>query len=440
MYGCHEARAGPIHRIYTNIIVWSMMKRLLLIFMLILLSAPHAMAQKKVTMNKRLKEARAAVKSNSGQENIERILLDSIALPTTTDEIKAEAYHLCALLEQSMNDGLNMNAYLKQNIDTVRLYRTILNIYDYTLKSDSIDERGKFGSKNRKLRALHRKNLLGGGKFHLRASKWADAYPFFDTFLRTSTMDMDSVVGRVAYWATICGMNENNPHHVLEHVDKAIELTSDVERPALSEYKARSCVSLGDSAQWVGILEKGVDSYPGYNYFFLNLMDYYMRHGQTDHGLQLTDSLIRNDGDRAVYWFAMSMFALNREEYERCIEMSDECLRREPDNVDALYNKGISLLNMALKERNRARFMALYRRALEPMERVRELSPDDVSRWANPLYRIYLNLNMGEKFEEIDTLLMKHYDAQKEADQKAGNDVPDKGVETETPRLDKHLR
>ncbi len=361
-----------------------------------------------MTVNRRLKEARAAIKSGSGQEDIERILLDSISLPTTTDETKAEGYHLCALLEQSLNDGLNMSAYLKQNIDTVRLYRTILNIYDHTLRSDSLDDKGRFKGKNCKLRALHRQNLLGGGKYHLRASRWSDAYPFFDRFLKTCTTDMDSVVGRVAYWATVCGMNENNPHHVLCHVDTAIALMPEQERPALAEYKARSCVSLGDSAQWLDVLKSGVDCYPGYNYFFLNLMDYYMRHGQIERGMAVTDSLVKHDGDRAVYWFALSLFALNAEDYEKCIQMSEECLSREPDNVDALYNKGISLLNMALNEKSATRCRVLYRRALEPMERVRELSPDDLDRWGNPLYRIYLNLNMGRKFEEIDSLLLRH--------------------------------
>lgn len=429
---------GPYH-VYFDTVAQSRMKRILLILISILLSSPYVMAQKKMTVNKRLKEARAAIKSGSGQENIERILLDSMALPTTTDEIKAEGYHTCALLEQSMNDGLNMNAYLKNNIDTVRLYRTVLSIYDYTLRSDSIDEKDRFRDKNRKLRALHRCNLLGGGKYHLRSSKWGDAYPFFDMFLRTRTTDMDSVVGRVAYWATVCGMNDNNPRHVMRHVDTAIELMPEKERPALSEYKARSCVNLGDSLQWLGILEDGVRRYPGYNYFFLNLMDYYMRHGSSERGLELTDSLLHNDGDRAMYWFALSMFALSGGEYERCIKMSDECLSREPDNVDALYNKGISLLNMTLNEKSASRRKVLYRRALEPMERVRELSPEDVERWGNPLYRIYLNLNMGSKFEEIDALLAKHLDAQK-AEQGDGISVePVSGMKKEKSRLDKHF-
>jgi tetratricopeptide (TPR) repeat protein len=109
-----------------------------------------------------------------------------------------------------------------------------------------------------------------------------------------------------------------------------------------------------------------------------------------------------------MYWFAMSMFALAQGDYQKCISMSEECLMREPDNVDALYNKGISLLNLALNEKKSDKRRNLYKRALEPMEKVRELSPDAINRWGNPLYRIYLNLNMGSKFEEMDHLLEKH--------------------------------
>ena len=41
------------------------------------------------------------------------------------------------------------------------------------------------------------------------------------------------------------------------------------------------------------------------------------------------------------------------------------------------------------------------------MERYRTLAPDAQSKWAMPLYTIYLNLNMGKEFEEIDGLMKK---------------------------------
>lgn len=413
------------------------MARLFPILFVLVFAATELCAQKRVTVEKKFKEAHASIKSGSGQENAERILLDSLAKPVATPKQKAEGYHICALLQQSMNDGLNMSAYLKQKIDTARLYGTVLKIYEYTLRSDTADEGRRFANRNIRLRALHRKNLLGGGKYLLKSLKWSEAYPYFDMFLKTRTTDMDSLVGRVAYWATVCGMNENNPKHVLEYVDTAIVRASPRERAALTEYKARCNLHLGDSLRWLAILEDGVDRYPGYDYFFLNLMDYYMRHGELERGMARTDSLVKADGDRAVYWFAMSMFALAEEDYGKCIAMSDECLTREPDNMDALYNKGISLLNMALRENSASGRRAMYCRALEPMERVRELSPEDVGRWGNPLYRIYLNLNMGRKFEEIDVLLEKHAAVSK-ADG-GGNVTVEPDKTTDTPYMDKRL-
>ena len=48
---------------------------------------------------------------------------------------------------------------------------------------------------------------------------------------------------------------------------------------------------------------------------------------------------------------------------------------------------------------------ALYRKALPYMERYRKLAPQAKNKWGPALYRIYLMLNMGKEFDEIDALL-----------------------------------
>ena len=53
----------------------------------------------------------------------------------------------------------------------------------------------------------------------------------------------------------------------------------------------------------------------------------------------------------------------------------------------------------------RQKIKELYALARPPMEKVRQLQPDNLIRWAQPLYRIYLYLNMGDEFDEIDKLL-----------------------------------
>ena len=39
------------------------------------------------------------------------------------------------------------------------------------------------------------------------------------------------------------------------------------------------------------------------------------------------------------------------------------------------------------------------------METYRKLMPDEKDKWGPVLYRIYLNLNRGKQFDEIDRLL-----------------------------------
>ena len=42
------------------------------------------------------------------------------------------------------------------------------------------------------------------------------------------------------------------------------------------------------------------------------------------------------------------------------------------------------------------------------LERYRILRQKELERWAPMLYTIYLNLNKGEEFDEIDSLIKKH--------------------------------
>ena len=47
----------------------------------------------------------------------------------------------------------------------------------------------------------------------------------------------------------------------------------------------------------------------------------------------------------------------------------------------------------------------LYRMAQPCMEMVRKLEPENKERWGKHLYRIYMFLNRGKEFDEIDKLL-----------------------------------
>ncbi|MCF0196743.1 MAG: hypothetical protein HUK03_05850, partial [Bacteroidaceae bacterium] len=74
------------------------------------------------------------------------------------------------------------------------------------------------------------------------------------------------------------------------------------------------------------------------------------------------------------------------------------------NNIEA--NKSTDVKDPKFKQ-DRQALKEMYKNALPSLELVRRFSPENKEKWAAGLYRIYLNLNMGEKFDEIDKLIKK---------------------------------
>ena len=56
----------------------------------------------------------------------------------------------------------------------------------------------------------------------------------------------------------------------------------------------------------------------------------------------------------------------------------------------------------------RKKIRCYYKNALRYMEDYRKLEPDNIQMWGLALYDIYLELNMGSKFEEMERLLRRN--------------------------------
>ena len=70
------------------------------------------------------------------------------------------------------------------------------------------------------------------------------------------------------------------------------------------------------------------------------------------------------------------------------------------------FNQAVELdILKNYKRDQRSRMLQLYRKALPYMQTYRKLAPKEQVQWAMPLYTIYLNLNMGKEFDEIDSLM-----------------------------------
>lgn len=396
----------------------------------------NAAGPKPVKVRTLISEAKAAIKYSKNQQNAEKNLLAVVDREDVTTVQRAEIYFMASELERNINDAENMKLYLKQAYDTVKFFNTILNMHEHLIKCDSYDcepnaagvVKLKYRNKSREILKAYRTNLLNGGKFMLKHAKYNEAYPYFDMYLQSSrhailesepAFRTDSLLPRVAYWATVSAYNANQPEKALRYIDEAIEGGNESLRTSLQEYKARCYEVLKNNEKWMEALEEGTRLYPAHDYFFLKLMDEYMDEQEYDKGLALCDTLISKVGNKDIYWFAESQIFLLRKQFDETIRTADEALKCDSTMTDAYYNKGNAFLNKAVIfaetacndvrdpkcREDRRQLQKLYNQAREPMEMVRRLAPKDSKRWAMPLYRIYLNLNMGNEFAEMEKIL-----------------------------------
>lgn len=376
-----------------------------------------------------LRDARLAIKNRNGQDAILNRIKAAIAREDVSNDSRAELLYCSALLYESLNELENRKAYLKQKYDTAKFYNTLLTMYEQLRLCDSVDwvpnAKGKvnlrFARRCSALRVKHRANILNGGKFYLRKRDLKHAFPYLDRYYTYRTSDDIPDFNKVVIWCTQCCYEAKDYPGVFRFVDKAIEVADQKFKAILMEYKVLSFKAIGDDEAWLEALQSGQQQYPNHMYFFAQLADYYLSHRSFEDGISMCKRQIALYPDSAIYWYAESNFELKREHFHDAICCADSAIALQPNHTEAHFNRAMAYISLATiaKEdmctdlnnpvcvEQRRMIQDLYRRAQTSMEVVRKNEPDKPTRWGTPLYKIYLNLNMGKEFDEIDNILKK---------------------------------
>ena len=124
---------------------------------------------------------------------------------------------------------------------------------------------------------------------------------------------------------------------------------------------------------------------------------------------------LATDSTNQLFRFAESTRLLNEGDYEPCIRICQGLIAENDSLADAYYNIGLAYFNQAIQldkvsqrtRQKRRQIQAFYEQARPYLERYRALAPKEEEKWVPVLYTIYLNLNMGTEFDEIDRIRMK---------------------------------
>lgn len=399
-----------------------MLRKLLMAVVCALLPLSGALAQKK-----EIAQAKANVKADKSLAEAEASMRKLLADSTNRDNEKIWLVLFDAVKRQY--EIVNEKMYLKQAADTTALFGAAYRMFGVLEGLDSVDVRkdgGKGKLKFRKRNAEYlnalRQNLYNGGLFHVRKKDFAKAYEFFDRYVDCAVQPLfsgydyaanDARMAQAAFYSVYCGYKEGDAKHTLKYAEMAQGDTARLDMTY--QYMAYTYSQLKDTAKCVEVMQRGFARFPRTAYYFSHLFDHYFKAGDAKVALALCNDAIAADSANYMAQFAKSTVLLTLGRYDECIGICDTVVALHPDFADAYLNAGLAYYNQAIHidtalrhtRDNIASMKALYKKAMPYMQSYRKLAPGEKARWGMPLYNIYLNLNMGKEFDEIDALLKK---------------------------------
>ena len=359
------------------------------------------------------------------QQSLETLLKDSVNRNNL--KIWSLLYDIVVKQYEQGNEKL----YLKQAYDTASLFNLAKKLFEVADGLDSVemepDKKGRVRLKYRNDHSeyLHmiRPNLLSGGLWMIGKQRYAEAYRFLDIYIDCARQPLfksknyqetDPNLPEAAYWSVYCGYKMQDPKATLHHSYEALKDTAHYNY--MLQYLAETYKLENDTARYERALLEGFQVDPKFPFFYPRLIEFYTINNEVDKAMYVTEQALETDSTNTLFMFTKTTLLLNKEQYDECIKLCNQIIAMT-DSVPGPYlNAGLAYYYKAIKldkktqvsNKVKKSIQSYYQKALPYMERYRAMVPNDQQRWAFPLYTIYLNLNMGAEFDEMEKIIKKH--------------------------------
>ena len=375
---------------------------------------------------KTMTQVKDYIKSGKNLDKAEKLMTD--LLNDSSSRGNEKVWLLLFESQRKQYDQGNEKLYLKEKYDTTALFLVGKRMFDTLEGLASLDRlpdaRGKVKLKYRdrsaELLNIYRPNLFNGGVFFMKKHDFSRAYDFFDTYINSAVKPMfaryqyaerDKRLPEAAYWASYCGYKLEKPQLTLRHTYQALK--DSVHLPYMLQYLAETYKLEKDTARYVQTLKDCFSKYPKFPFFFPRLIDYYSHIGAYDEAMKSCDEALQTDSVNTLFRYAKSSLLLTMGRYKQSFAISKALIAENDTLADAYLNAGLALFDQAVEldkktqsgSKKYNQILELYRKAMPYLEKYRAMAPDQKDKWALPLYTIYLNLNMGKQFDEIDKLI-----------------------------------
>lgn len=402
------------------------MKKIRIQLLIILLFAGCSLSL--MAQKKEISQVKQMIKKSNNLNQAEQIMRDLLKDSANINNDKVWNTLFDVLNKKYLNG--NEALYLKRPCDTTQFYNNIAEMFKVAIGFDSIQvknnksqkEINKSREKYANMLLSTRANLFNGGVFFIRKKDYNNGFDLLSLYITTAQHAIfssynlpqkDKYLPEAAYWTVFCGYKTQDANKALCYASLA--LTDSIHHANTLQYLADTYKMNRDTIRYEQTLKEGFDKYPLSPFFFSRLIAFYASEDNYAEGLNLVERAFAIDSLNRSFRFAKSSILYHLKRYDQSIDICKSLLAEKDTTSGILLNIGLSYFNKAedlsLKVgnvgKNKSKINSLYAKALGYLEEYRKREPQDKDKWAVALYTIYLNLNMGKEFEEIDKLLRK---------------------------------
>ncbi len=333
---------------------------------------------------------------------------------------------------KALNDAENTKIYLKTKYDTLSFFSTTHQLVKEALLLDSIEtQRQDIESKKPKQKHMtaeliqkYYPNLQAAARYYYHKKNYKECL----VYLRNC---LDIPQSPLAQQAQLKLTDENKQtcatlyllsayyakNFAETHRYETLLVPDSTASELVLKYYTLTASEEKDKEAFEKYALRGWISYPKQPFFFTHLVDYYNKGKQYAQTLTIAKKQQQLGELKELAYMAQCIAYFETSQYDSCITKCTQLLQCDTTQAEAHYYLGVSYVTLADKMQMPERLSSkAYRQALEQrqsfykkaepeLETYRARKPEAKEQWAPLLYKVYLALNRGSKFAEIERML-----------------------------------
>ncbi len=378
------------------------MRKILFLTMVAIFSTGSILAQKSA-----LRDAKRALGRDDLKEA--RTLIEQASTNPET-ATNPETWKVMGDIGNKAFDNERTKTMLNQDANDKVMYDGLMESYQPYLKADSLgelpDDRGRVRNRVRKdISGVFRANhpfYINGGVYYNEQGDYGKAADFFETYWNIPSLPMfaeeddafviDSTFQTIKYYAIITAIQAEQHDRAIAMLERAAQEpfieNSAYKESDIYELLASEYLSQGDSAKYLETLNLGAEKFPGSKYFVPNLINVFIRNGESAKAMEYLDQAIANDPSnscdlnsvKGALLAEKGDYAGAEAEYKKALAQDPNC-ERALENLARNYiiqaqeikEATATLSNRQQQVENDKKTIELYQESLPLLEKLEQL-------------------------------------------------------------------